>query len=215
MNKPSKQVLIEAEQDAAIAVASGYAPEEFGIVGKLQIGPDLLDTINKNKMIAALKDSDAANLQKSQALKEEKEEQRNQSRSAAIDALQEAQERQEKWLKEEHEFAGLKLTGREMQHVSKYANDNRDRIMRQWAEEGIEGDRTERWMEGITIMGRGGPKTEAEEKKMQTLQGDDKFNQNYQELVKESGVPAREVSADAQQPTHNPASNKPGVEMSI
>lgn len=214
-NQPPSQLLMQAEIDAAVAIDSGYSPENFGIIDTLKMTPEIQDIINKQKMVALIKETEETNLQKAKSLTDEREEQSSQSRSAAIDAIQDAQEQHEKWLKEEHEFGGLKLTGREMQHVSQYADDNRERIMRQWSEEGIESDRAERWMEGITIMGRGGPKTAAEEKKMQTLQGDDNFDQNYQELVKESGFPAREISADAQQPGHNPASSKPSVEMSI
>ena len=115
----------------------------------------------------------------------------------------------QEWLKSRHEFAGMNLTGAEWRHVADYARQNRQRILEEWMQDGLTQEEAETGLKAIAIMGRGGPKTEAEKEVMKQVETNDAVRTKLENITKEAGVdpntaPKQEVGSP-KQPTVTPA----------
>lgn len=186
-SQPPSQLLMQAEIDAAIATDSGYSPENFGVIDSLPMIPELFDILNKQKMSATLKEIEESGLQRQKTIMEEKEEQEAQSRSAAIDSLQDAQAEQQKWLKDTHEFGGLRLTGKEWAHVAEYAKENHARIKAEWMEDGMTAEQADKGLKALEIMGRG-PQNDAERQILREVQQSGEYDSHFRKEVENSGL---------------------------
>src|SRR5690606_4700301 len=109
--------LRDAKADIVLAENSGYEADAF--IAPSVWTNDLRQFKDFNAMrMAGLNETEAGNLQRLKTLEEDREEKQQKLDKALDDAVESAQD-YSKWLKEEHDFAGHRLTGREMEHVGK------------------------------------------------------------------------------------------------
>ena len=203
-DKPTEDDIRSEKADAAIMADAGYDPET---TIKLPMTADLRNHLDIYRLKFAMSEIEAGNQQRLKFLEDEKEVKAERQREALSDASEAiAQQDREVWLREDHDFAGYRLTGRQMEHVGKYYRDNKEQIHQQWLEEGHDTATIARWDRYIEMSANGGPKTEAEKIEYDNTARESGLQQKFGEIIETSGLEAQAVPQ-----SNSPANDKPAI----
>ncbi len=202
--KPTEDELRTAKADAAIMADAGYDPET---TTKITMTPELRNHLDIHRLKMAISEIEAGNQQRLKFLEDEKEVKAERQREALNDASEAiSQQDREVWLREDHYFAGYRLTGRQMEHVGKYYNDNKERIHQEWAEKGYTPEQIKDWDWFINTSANGGPKTEEDTARYNKLQVDNSLQSEFKGVIETSGIEPRQgqdVKAAVEKPANN------------
>lgn len=177
-DKLTNRQLDRIEADMRVAIDSGYGLNNLNVPIQLQ---NLFNDLNAEQREKLAAEEDLLRL----ANMAEEKSGRNKDNDMA-EAMYDAVSQQ--WLKSRHEFAGMNMTGAEWRHVSEYTRQNRQRILQEWMEDGLTQEEAETGLKAIDIMGRGGPKNEAEKDIMRKADQNDDLRSHMQNVAKESGL---------------------------
>ena len=202
--KPTEDDIRTEKADAVIKADAGYDPET---TIKIPMTQELRNYVDIYRLKTAISEIEAGNQQRLKFLEEEKEVKAERQREALSDASEAiAQQDREVWLREDHYFAGYRLTGRQMEHVGKYYRDNKEQIHQQWLEEGHDTATIARWDRYIEMSANGGPKTEAEKIEYDNTARESGLQQKFGEIIETSGLEAQAVPQ-----SNSPANDKPAI----
>lgn len=191
-DKPTEDDIRSEKADAAIMADAGYDPET---TIKLPMTADLRNHLDIYRLKFAMSEIEAGNQQRLKFLEDEKEVKAERQREALNNASEAiAQQDREAWLREDHDFGGIRMSGKEWEHLGKYAREHREQVKELWAEDGIVGSRADKWLDAIEIQSKGGPKNEAEEKLLNEVQADEKFSNGLEKAAELSGLSPEHAS---------------------
>lgn len=156
MNAAQKATLLKAEQDVALAIASGYDPFQLGIAAVVPYHPDLQRAVfeKRHNAVAAQQNNVLfANFKQNQ--QQEKSDQAAED-NYMLSLLREMEEKRlQKWLNESHSLGHIRMTGHEWAQLAEHARDNRADIKQQLLNKGYDSQKADDRIQALDIMARG------------------------------------------------------------